>query len=185
MKKHPRLLAVEILNRVDESDAFAEPLLDVCLSGPALTDPRDRGLLTQLVYGTLRMRGHLDWIIAQIYRGKAASLETGIRNILRTGLYQLLYTERIPAFAVLDEAVKLTRKLYPGRTGLINAVLRNALRKKEEFHYPSRGEDPAPAISILHSHPLWLVKRWIEIFGKEETIARCKANNEIPPFVLR
>ncbi len=185
MKKTPRLLAVEILNRVDEADAFAEPLLDACLSGNALTDPRDRSLLTQLVYGTLRMRGHVDWIIARLYRGKAASLETGIRNILRTGLYQLLYTERIPAFAVLDEAVKLTKKLYPGRAGLVNAILRNALRKKEEIPYPSLAEDPPLAISILYSHPLWLVKKWIEIFGGEETLARCRADNETPPLVLR
>ena len=185
MKKTPRLLAVEILNRVDESDAFAEPLLDACLSGNSLTDLRDRRLLTQLVYGALRMRGYLDWIIGRLYRGKAGSLETGIQNILRTGLYQLLFTDRIPVFAVLDEAVKTSKIMYPGRAGLVNAILRNALRKKEEIVFPSLEKDPALHISILYSHPLWLVKEWIGMFGADETIALCRANNQIPPFTVR
>jgi 16S rRNA (cytosine967-C5)-methyltransferase len=185
MKKPARLLAVEILNRVEESDAFAEPLLDACLSGNSLADLRDRRLLTQLVYGTLRMQGRLDWIIDKLYRGKAGSLETGIRNILRTGLYQLLFTDKIPVFAVLDETVKTAKIMYPGRTGLVNAILRNALRKKKEIPYPSQEEDPALHCSILHSHPLWLVKKWIDAFGPEETAALCKANNEIPPLTIR
>lgn len=185
MKKTPRLLAVEILNRVEESDAFAEPLLDARLSGNYLTDLRDRRLLTQLVYGTLRMKGYLDWIIGQLYRGKAGSLETGIQNILRTGLYQLLFTDRIPAFAVLDEAVKASKIMYPGRAGLVNAILRNALRNKEGFVCPPLDTDPALHISLFYSHPLWLVKEWIGMFGADETIALCEANNQIPPFTLR
>ncbi|MBU2027548.1 MAG: 16S rRNA (cytosine(967)-C(5))-methyltransferase RsmB, partial [Proteobacteria bacterium] len=103
MKNSPRRLAVEILNRIDEAAAYAEPLLDAALSGTALANPHDRGLLTELVYGTLRMRGRLDWIIGQLYRGDAAALETGVRNILRTGLYQLWYTDRIPPFAAVNE----------------------------------------------------------------------------------
>lgn len=183
--KTPRLLAVEILNRVEEHDAFAEPLLDACLSGNCLADLRDRRLLTQLVYGALRMKGRLDWIIDRLYRGKAGSLETGIRNILRTGLYQLLFTDRIPAFAVLDETVKTSKAMYPGREGLVNAILRNALRRIEDIPYPSFEDDPALHISVIHSHPLWLVKKWIDAFGADATLALCKANNEIPPLTVR
>ena len=69
-KSTPRRIAVEILNRIEADGAYAEPLLDAALSGTELANPADRGLLTELVYGTLRMRGRLDWIIGQLYRGR-------------------------------------------------------------------------------------------------------------------
>jgi 16S rRNA (cytosine967-C5)-methyltransferase len=90
MKKTPRHIAVEILNRIEEHGAFAEPLLDAYLSRALLTNILDRRLITQIVYGTLRMRGRLDWIIDHLYRGNFISMDVGIKNILRTGLYQFL-----------------------------------------------------------------------------------------------
>jgi len=185
MKKTPRHIAVEILNRVEEQDAFAEPLLDTALSRARLMNIRDRSLITQVVYGTLRMRGHMDWIIGHLYKGDYLSMDVSIKNILRTGLYQLLFTDRIPDFAVVDEAVELTKKMHPAGSGLVNAILRNAIRKKGVIAYPDMKKDPAHYISVLHSHPLWMVKKWIETFGVEETTLLCKANNEIPPAVLR
>lgn len=185
MKKTPRHIAVEILNRVEEQDAFAEPLLDAALSHARLINIRDRSLITQLVYGTLRMRGHMDWIVGNLYKGDYLSMDVSIKNILRTGLYQLLLTDRIPDFAVVDEAVEITKKMHPAGSGLVNAILRNAIRKKNAIAYPDMEKDPAHHISVLHSHPLWMVKKWIETFGVEETALLCKANNEIPPVVLR
>ena len=185
MKNSPRRLAVEILNRIDEAAAYAEPLLDAALSGTALANPHDRGLLTELVYGTLRMRGRLDWIIGQLYRGDAAALETGVQNILRTGLYQLWYTDRIPPFAAVNEAVGIARKTCPAASGLVNALLRTALRKKDAIAWPDMAKDPGKAISVIHSHPRWLVERWLDEFGIDETIAICRANNAVPPLALR
>jgi 16S rRNA (cytosine967-C5)-methyltransferase len=185
MKKTPRHIAVEILNRVEEHGAFAEPLLDAYLSRALLTNIHDRRLITQIVYGTLRMRGRLDWIIDHLYRGNFISMDVGIKNILRTGLYQFLFTERIPDFAIVDEAVEITKILHPAQSGLVNAILRNAIRKKDDIVYPEIGKDPSLHISIVHSHPLWMVKKWITIFGVEETAALCRANNEIPPTALR
>ncbi|MBU1185234.1 MAG: 16S rRNA (cytosine(967)-C(5))-methyltransferase RsmB [Proteobacteria bacterium] len=185
MKNSPRRLAVEILNRIDEAAAYAEPLLDAALSGTAFANPHDRGLLTELVYGTLRMRGRLDWIIGQLYRGDAAALETRVRNILRTGLYQLWYTDRIPPFAAVNEAVGIARKTSPAASGLVNALLRTALRKKDAIAWPDMAKDPEKAISVIHSHPRWLVERWLDEFGINETIAICRANNAVPPLALR
>lgn len=178
-------MAVEILNCVEEHSAFAEPLLDNLLSQDLRINIHDRRLITHIVYGTLRMRGRLDWIIEHLYRGNFLSMDTGIKNILRTGLCQLLFTERIPDFAIVDEAVAITKKTHPAGSGLVNAILRNAIRKKDEIVYPKMGKDPALHISIVHSHPLWLVKKWIAMFGAEETVELCRANNEIPPAVLR
>jgi 16S rRNA (cytosine967-C5)-methyltransferase len=185
IQKRPRHIAVEILNRVEEESAFAEPLLDVFLSQDRTINIQDRRLITQIVYGTLRMRRRLDWIIERFYKGNFSSMDTGIKNILRTGLYQMLFTERIPDFAIVDEAVEITKKIHPTGSGLVNAILRNTIRKKDEIIYPEIEKDPALHISIVHSHSLWLVNTWIAIFGIEETAALCKANNEIPPTTLR
>ena len=183
-KKTSRHIAVEILNRIEQTGAFAEPLLDALLSRFPV-NLHDRRLLTNIVYGTLRMRGRLDWIIGQLYRGNLMDMEIGVKNILRMGLYQIMFTDRIPGFAIVDEAVKITKKLHPAGSGLVNAILRNAIRKRNEIVYPEMEQDPSLFISSVHSHPLWLVKRWIEVFSIEETIAICAANNEIPPFTLR
>jgi 16S rRNA (cytosine967-C5)-methyltransferase len=178
-------MAVDILNRIEEKGAFAEPLLDACLMRDDITNISDRRLLTQIVYGTLRMRGRLDWIICQLYRGNFTLMETGIKNILRTALYQIWFTERIPDFAIVDEAVKMAKNMHPAGSGLINAILRNAIRKKDEIVYPDIVKDPALHISTFHSHPLWLVKRWLETFGVEETATICRTDNEVPPYTLR
>ncbi len=185
MKHTPRQTAVEILNRIESEGAYAEPLLNTALSGTALASPADRGLLTELVYGTLRMRGRLDWVIGQLYRGEMAELETTVRNILRTGLYQLSFTDRIPPFAAVNEAVAIARTLSPAASGLVNALLRNALRKKEDIAWPDMATDPEKAIAVLHSHPPWLVRRLLAQFNREETIAICRANNAIPPLAIR
>ncbi|MBW2631903.1 MAG: 16S rRNA (cytosine(967)-C(5))-methyltransferase RsmB [Deltaproteobacteria bacterium] len=185
MKNTPRNLSVQILNRVEEGRAFAQPLLDAYLSKNTLANTQDRGLLTQLVYGTLRFRICLDWIIREVYSGNFESMEPGIRNILRVALYQIMFTDRVPAYAATDEAVKMTKKMYPGRSNLVNAILRNAARKMDAIQYPLFDEDPLLHISVVHSHPLWIVKMWAEQLGVEDTLALCKSNNEIPPFAIR
>lgn len=183
--KTPRHMAVDILDRVEEEGAYAEPLLDASLLAHPQMKIQDRRLITEIVYGTLRMRGRLDWIIEHLYKGTFDAMDVSIKNILRTGLYQLLFTERIPDFAIVDEAVGITRKMRRRGSGLVNAVLRNFIRKKDQIPYPEMGRDPAYHISVVHSHPLWMVRKWIEIFGVDETAALCRANNQVPPVTVR
>jgi len=131
------------------------------------------------------MRGRLDWIIGELYRGDAAALETAVLNILRTGLYQLQFTDRIPPFAAVDEAVGIARDLVPAAAGLVNAILRNSLRKGQAIAWPDMATDPEKAIAVLHSHPPWLVRRLLAGHGVEETVAICRTNNTIAPLTLR
>jgi 16S rRNA (cytosine967-C5)-methyltransferase len=185
MKETPRSLAVDILNRIDEAGLFAEPLLDQALSGSRLTNIHDRHLLTEIVYGTLRKRGRIDGIIARFYKGDMAGMETGVKNILRTAVYQLLFTDRIPPFAIVNEAVKIAKISHRASSGLVNAILRNIIRRQENITDPDFSKNPAAHISQVHSHPLWLVERWLKQFGPEETLAICRANNDIPPLSVR
>ena len=185
MKKTIRHEAVDILSSVSQSQSFAGDLLDACLDEQHLSGTADGRLLTHLVYGVLRMQGHLDWMLTQLYRGDFVKMEDGVKNILRTGLYQLKFSDRLPAFAVVDEAVKIAKRINPGAGGLVNAVLRSYLRNTNEISFPALEKNPAEHIAAFHSHPLWLVKIWLNIFGQEETIALCQANNELPPLTLR
>lgn len=184
-EKSARELAVEILDRIELKGEYAEPLLDAALSGDGIPNPHDRALLTELIYGTLRMRGRMDWIIASLYKGDAAALSAPVPNILRTGLYQLLFTDRIPHFAAVNEAVGIAKKERPAAAGLVNAILRNALREKENIAWPEMAKDPGKAIAVLHSHPRWLVERWLDRYGIDETIAICRENNRMPEPVVR
>lgn len=185
MKKSVRHIAVEILNHVAHSDAFAGDLLDACLDEQNLSQSADGRLLTHLVYGVLRMQGHLDWILTRLYRGDYAKMEESVKNVLRTGLYQLKFSDRLPAFAVVDEAVKTAKRIAPAAGGLTNAVLRSYLRNTDKIDFPSVEKNPAEHIAAFYSHPLWLVKLWLTVFGPEETIALCRADNELPPLTLR
>jgi len=185
MKNNVRSSAVDILNRVETEQSFAEPLLTHLLDRGAFAEVEDRGLLTELVYGTLRLRNRLDWIIGIFYSGAVASMERGIRNILRVGLYQIFCMDRIPHYAAVHEAVGLTKRLYPGRDRLVNALLRNALRRKGEISYPDYATRPLEYVATYYSHPLWLVAGWEARYGIEHTRALCEANNRTPPSALR
>ena len=185
MNKSVRHLAVDILTQVDLNHDFASPLLDKALDDYQLTGNPDGRLLTHLVYGVLRLRGHLDWIIAKLYRGNFENLDEQIKNILRLSLFQLKFSERIPPFAVVDEAVKIANKVNPEKSGLINAILRNFLRRGSNISFPPLEKNTAQHISSFYSHPLWLVKKWVATMGVEDTIALCDANNKIAPLTIR
>lgn len=178
------MLAVEILDRVERESSFAEPLLNACLESVKLSDA-DRGFLTMTVYGTLRMRARLDWIIRSFYEGDVRRMDSGVLNILRTALYQIFFLDRVPDYAAVDQAVRITKKKFPGRDRLVNAVLRKSSRNRANIQYPDINKDPALFVSFYHSHPLWLVEKLIAIRGLEETIAFCEASNGIPPLTLR
>lgn len=185
IQANPRGLAVKILNRTERDRAFAEPLIDSCLKRNYFDNVSDRRLLTRLVFGVLRMRNRLDWMMRSVYDGNFESMDTGIKNIIRTALYQIMFNDRIPSYAIVDEAVEIAKKMYPGRSGLINAVLRNIIRKMDDIEYPNTNSDPLSYISVYHSHPEWIVKMWMKEIGTEETLSLCKANNEVPPVSLR
>ena len=184
MKHTPRTLAVGILDRV-EKGAFAEPLLDACLAKGLLPVPQDRGLLTQLVYGTLRLRNRIDWVIRAVYNRPLDLMEPGLRNILRVALYQIMCADRVPAYAATNEAVEMAKGRHPGWSKLINAILRNSARKMDAIVWPSLDDDPLSYISVVHSHPLWLVRLWVEQLGLDETRELCESNNTTPPLTVR
>ena len=183
--KGVRQLASEILFKVDTRKAYADVLLDHCLKDTALSD-RDRALLTELAYGTLRWRGKIDAQLNLYLRSSLEDTDPFIRNLLRVAFYQLLFLDKIPNYAAVNEAVQLARAHGGNRVaGFVNAVLRNFLREKDRTAEPQPSNNWQATLATEHSHPQWLIKKWLDYFGSDETVALMKANNEIAPLVLR
>jgi 16S rRNA (cytosine967-C5)-methyltransferase len=180
-----REIAVSILSAVDSRSAFSDRLLSSYLKKVQLS-PEDRGLLTYLVQGTLRWRGRVDWVLSTVLKTELSELPTWIRNVLRLGAFQILFMDRIPVSAATNESVKLARKRgHPGTAGLVNAVLRRLVSTKDNIEYPSVEKDGVSAVSILYSHPEWIVRRWVQRFGLEKAIKICEANNSSDHMSIR
>ncbi len=147
---------------------------------------RDRAFATELMYGAVRWRRRLDWMLGRLLRGKPESLTPWIRLILHMGLYQLLMMDRVPAAAATHASVQLARRYgHRGTVGLTNAILRSAVRQRDELERPPRGEDPVTELGVTHSYPAWMARRWIERYGVESAAALMEAGNRPPPLTIR
>jgi len=184
-RKHPRAISLDILNRVEGTDRHPDDLLNDAFKRYRYLTPLDRAFLTELTYGVVRWRGKLDWMIRHFSNVSFEKIERDILNILRLGLYQIFLLTKIPSSAAVNESVELAKKIRgTGGGGFVNAILRSALRE-EEIPYPDVDKDPALHISVVQSHPLWFVRRWVKEAGVEETLKLCAFNNQIPPLALR
>lgn len=181
---NPRRAAFDILLRIEKERSYADILIDHELSKGALKGP-DRGLLTELVYGVLRRRGTLDHVIGQFSSKHVDKLERAVLILLRLGLYQALFLDRVPVSAAVNETVELAHALAPRASGFINAVLRRADRERDAIRYPDRDTDPIGYISARYSNPHWITSAWIEQVGTEETEALARAMLATPPFTIR
>jgi 16S rRNA (cytosine967-C5)-methyltransferase len=180
-----RGLAVKILNRVERTDAYLEKLLDNELKNAELNGP-DKALLYEIVHGVTRWQGRLDWILNGFYKGQFSKAIPNLKNGLRVALYQILFLDRIPDHAAVNEAVEFVKKLQGQKPAdLTNAILRNIIRSKNAIRYPDPNEDLIGYLSAYYSHPSWMVKRYVERFGREETEKLLTANNEKPYLTLR
>jgi len=154
-------------------------LLTGRLNGP------DRGLFAELVFGVLRRQGTLDHVLTGLLTQPLVRLEPQVLIFLRLGLYQLMYLDRIPESAAVNESVNLVKQTLPRASGLVNAVLRNYLRNKDSVVFPDPAAAPAAYIAARHSHPAWLVKLWFSQIGEAETELLAEASSRQPPLTLR
>ncbi|NPV27719.1 MAG: 16S rRNA (cytosine(967)-C(5))-methyltransferase RsmB [Firmicutes bacterium] len=177
--------ALHVLVRVEGDKAYANLALDQFLRCHAL-ERLERHLMTELVYGVVRSLNTLDWVLEQFLRQKLVKLTPWIRNILRLGVYQLIFLSKIPPGAAVNESVKLARRYgHAGTVRLVNGVLRNISRGLNNLPWPNQNEDPIAYLAIRHSHPSWLVERWLTRLGFTETEALCQANNQAAGISIR
>jgi 16S rRNA (cytosine967-C5)-methyltransferase len=147
---------------------------------------QDKKLAKNLINGTVRHLSYLDWVGAQLYHGKYKKLLVKIKTVLRLALYELIFLKHIPARATINEYVKLSKTAIGYRQSkMVNAILRNFTRGKAELDPGKSIGNRDECISVKYSFPIWLVKRWIELWGVEEAELLCAALNQVPDFDLR
>jgi 16S rRNA (cytosine967-C5)-methyltransferase len=149
-----------------------------------LPDPRDRALATDLVLGTLRWRNAIDYQLQRLSAKPLHKLDPVVLDVLRVGAYQLLHLERVPASAVVNDSVNLVKGGgFRSATGFVNAILRRLARERDALVWPDRS-DNVSYLAVVHSHPAWLVQRWIARHGSERTERWLQFNNEVPALTL-
>ena len=196
-----RIAAYEILRAV--SSGRADLPTAIASARDSLRDDRDRALAADIATGVQRWRAMLDHLIAALSKRAADRLDLEVVDILRLSGYQLLHLTRVPASAVVDDAVKLTRRAGKhSAAGFVNAVLRALSRRRNDLPLPARPPSPSatsvPAsgdeggrdamldyLSITLSHPRWLVERWLDRYGFETTEVWLQFNNTPAPLTLR
>ncbi|MDF2658508.1 MAG: rRNA methyltransferase [Paenibacillus sp.] len=179
-----REIALDVLTRVETEHAYSNLLLNQALLKHK-PDKADAGLATELVYGTIQRRNTIDYFLDRFVAKGVKKLEPWVRNLLRLSLYQLHYLDRVPEHAAVHEAVNIAkRRGHAGISGMVNGVLRNVIRRKEELTVPVSLE-PVARIALEHSHPEWLVADWVRRFGAETAEKICRANNEPPSASVR
>jgi len=194
MKTDPiRRRAWEVL-RDFGAGAPLDPTLDAALD--AVDEPRSRSFLAELVKGAIRWRGRYDAVIQAFLRHPRRSPDAKTREVLRLGLHQLISCDGVPAYAAVDQSVRLARAVCGARTApFVNGLLQSAARHLAAADvpadeallplYPDPVTDPAGHIAARHSHPRWLVERWLDRFGMEGCADLCARDNAPPPLCVR
>ena len=175
-----RETALNVLIACRREDGWSNGVLKAELKKDQL-DRREAALATRLCYGILQNRITLDFYLKQLLTGKLKDLHPAVRDILHLGLYQLYLMDKIPESAAVNESVTLAKKYCKklrNASGLVNAVLRNAVRRKEELKKPATLEQ-------RYSHPEKLINLLEKDLGAERTEGMLRADNEIPPTVIQ
>ena len=181
-----RSAALAVLNTLAQNEQTLDRVLEEYLDRNPQMDNRERSLMHALVFGTLRWKAKIDHIIGAFSSRPLEKIEPGILNILRIGMFQLFYLDRIPPSAAVNTAVELSKHSAPAWVvGFVNAVLRKATVSHREVTFPDIEKEPVRSIALRQSFPEWIVQRWLERFGLPETVALCTAVNRIPPITLR
>jgi len=181
-----RTVSLDILNTLDQGNKTLDTILDEVLSQHTFFPRKDRALLQAIVYGVLRWRAKLDWVIDYFSKTRFSQIDPKVMNILRIALFQIIYLDRIPVSAAVNTSVEMAKSVSrPYVVKFVNGLLRNAAKRYPQVLFPDVNKDPAFALSVEKSFPKWLVERWLDRFGMEETALLCDAVNTIPPLTIR
>jgi 16S rRNA (cytosine967-C5)-methyltransferase len=170
---------------LDQTLAASAPVDVFLASALAHFDERDQGLLRELVLGSLRWLRRLDHVLTQASHRRFAEIEPALRGPLRIAAYQLLFLDRVPSYAAVDEAVEqAAQRTHRGGASFVNAVLRRVARDPRLASWPVHEVELVRRLGIEESHPDFLVRRWLERFGESRTRRLLAANNRAKPLQL-
>jgi 16S rRNA (cytosine967-C5)-methyltransferase len=175
-----------ILNTLDQGRQTLDTLMEGYSGIGQVDSRRDRALLQTLVYGVLRWRGRLDYIISHFSSTRFDKINPKVLNILRLALFQIIYLDRIPDSAAVNTAVDMAKTSgAPWVAGYVNALLRKTSREYRDVSFPDMAKNAGTALAAGKSFPEWIILRWLHRYGQKNTAALCDAANSIPPITVR
>jgi 16S rRNA (cytosine967-C5)-methyltransferase len=180
-----RTIAVNLLSQAQDNRIALDQLLNRAEKQIRQLNRPDRSLVHVLVYGVLRWQSRLDWVIDHL-AARNSKMDLMVRTILRMGLFQIQFLNRIPVSAAVNTSVELAKK--NGRawaSGFINGVLRKVIREPGQIAWPDPIRSPVAFLSTTQAFPNWMISRWLERWGQEATEALCRTINTIPAITLR
>jgi 16S rRNA (cytosine967-C5)-methyltransferase len=173
---------MEVLSRAEKKKGFIDNILELTLRRHRLPE-RDERFVREITYGVTKLRKHLDYVLTQFANKKKEKLAA--REVLRIGAYQILFMDRVPDYAAINESVKLLKAEASGLTGFVNAVLRRLVQERDRIVFPDPRKKPASFLSTFYSHPEWLIQRWLQRYGYEQTEQLCRFNNTAAQLCVR
>ncbi len=189
--QNSREIALIVVARVETEQAYAGIVLDAELRRSSC-DARDKALVAELIYGVLRWQSTIDWYVQQVSNKPLKKMHPWLRRIVRLGAYQLLFLDKIPPSAAINESVILAGKYgrkakLPIKTakGVVNGILRSLHRRRDSLQRPETLPDPAARLAAMYSFPEWLVRRWLARFGETGAEDACRINNMPPTLSIR
>ncbi|MBQ9480369.1 MAG: 16S rRNA (cytosine(967)-C(5))-methyltransferase RsmB, partial [Selenomonadaceae bacterium] len=177
-----RHTAVAVIHEVMSRGAYANITLAKALRTVELRDI-DRRFCTELVNGTIKCGTSLDWIISKFINRPLRKVDPKILAILRAGVYQLFFLDRVPESAAINESVEIAKVVSVGSSKFVNGVLRSMTRDRQKATFPT--DDSPASLALRTFHPKWLVERWIDQFGLEQTKILLDVDNRPAPITLR
>ena len=180
-----RKLAIDLFLQSKKTGKYIDRLLSDAL-GRSDIPSRDKKFLMELVKGVTRMQGLLNYYLVELSDGRVTNLPLPIKYIIFIGMYQLIYRDSVPPYAALNESVELSKRLKDRKmAGLVNALLRNFQRRKEEIDEKIGSLPTDERLSVRYSHPAWVIRRWLSRFGLSDTEELCSFNNSVPVITVR
>lgn len=178
-----REIALNILIDINFKGAFSNYSINKHLKDDI--NLKDENLIREIVYGVVENLLYIDYIISKLSKVKINKIDPAIKEILRMGVYQMVFMDRIPDRAAVNEAVNLSKKYgHKGISGFVNGILRNFSRNKEDL-IKVKEKNQLDYLSIRYSHPKWMIERWASEYGYEFTEKLCKENNLKPKLNIR
>lgn len=174
-QKTVREKVAQILTDIEKDDTYLQLALKKELD---TLDAKDKGFANELIYGTIKWRLRLDYVLDQFSKTPVKKMKPFIRQLMRMSVYQILFLDKVPASAAINEAVKIMHKRKMSNlSGFVNGVLRNIDRNKSEITYPN--------LSVYYSIPEWIITRWMKYYGEMETKAICESLSQRAHVCIR
>jgi len=183
---NPRDLALQVLNNLDRYPGHPAYSLERAAQGDIRGSDRDRAFAVHLVQGVLRWRLRLDWIVQQTLQFPFKNIRPDVLNVLRLAVYQVFFMDRVPDSAAVNEAVKQVKRIAATHVvRSVNGILRQVCREKGNLSFPNRSPEQIRHLSVRHSYPAWLVRKWVREMGEADAERLLIAGNRIPHLVVR